>query len=72
MKKKKQIENLEDERYGLHMTERVFNLQVMYGRNYLRTNNNQVVKIHKINVIESKSHKLYGQAKAKTRFSCHQ
>ena len=67
MKKNKKFENLEQERYGLHMTERAFNLQVMYGRNYLRTNNNQVVKIHKINVIESKSHKLYGQAKAKDK-----
>jgi len=67
MKKNKQIENLEDERYGLHMTQTAYNLQVMYGRNYLRTNNNQVVKIHKINIIESKSHKLYGQAKAKDK-----
>ncbi|MFW6246624.1 MAG: hypothetical protein ACOC22_00410 [bacterium] len=67
MKKNKQIENLQDERYGLHMTNNSYNLQVMYGRNYLRTNNNQVVKIHKINVIESKSHKLYGQAKAKDK-----
>ena len=67
MKKKKNFENLEQGRYGLHMTENAFNLQVMYGRNYLHTNNNQTLKIHKINIIESKSHKLYGQAKAKDK-----
>ena len=67
MKKNKKFENLEQERYGLHMSETAYNLQVMYGRNYLRTNNNQVVKIHKINVVESKSHKLYGQSKAKDK-----
>jgi hypothetical protein len=67
MKKKKTFENIEDERYGLFMNENSFNLDIMYGRNFLHTDNVQTVKIHKINIIESKSHKLYGQAKAKDK-----
>lgn len=67
MKKKKTFENIADERYGLFMNENSFNLDIMYGRNFLHTDNAQTVKIHKINIIESKSHKLYGQAKAKDK-----
>lgn len=67
MKKKKQNINLENDRYGLFMTENSFDLDVMYGRNYLQTDNAQEVIIHKINIIETKSHSLYGQAKAKDK-----
>jgi len=55
--------NLEHERYGLFMNENSFNLDVAIGREYLMSDVNYKVKIHKINVIESKTHKLYGQAK---------
>ena len=67
MKKKKQVENLEDNRYGLFMTDNSFNLDVMYGRNFLDTDNAQEVIIHKINIIETKSHNLYGQTKSKDK-----
>lgn len=67
MKKKKQIIDLEDERYGLFMTENSFELDVAYGRNFLQTDNAQYVYLHKINAIETKSHELYGQAKAKDK-----
>lgn len=67
MKKKKQIINLEADRYGLFMTENSFELDVMYGRNFLQTDNAQEVIIHKINIIETKVHSLYGQAKAKDK-----
>jgi hypothetical protein len=63
MKKKKQIENIQDNRMGLFMSDNSFDLDVMYGRNYLQTDNAQRVWIHKINVIETKTHSLYGQAK---------
>jgi len=62
-KKKNNVINLEHERYGLFMNENSFNLDVSIGREYLKTDVNYKVKIHKINVIESKAHKLYGQAK---------
>jgi len=62
-KKKVDIINLEHERYGLFMSENSFNLDISIGREYLKSDVNYKVKIHKINVIESKVHKLYGQAK---------
>jgi len=67
MKKKKQIIDLENDRYGLFMTQRSYDLQIMYGRNYLQTNNSQEVILYKINVLETKSHALYGQAKTKDK-----
>lgn len=67
MKTKKQIIDLEGQRYGLFMTDNSFDLDVMYGRNFLQTDNGQEVIIHRINIIETKSHALYGQAKAKDK-----
>jgi hypothetical protein len=67
MKKKKQIIDLENDRMGLFMTDNSFNLDVMYGRNYLDTDNAQEVILHKINIIETKSHALYGQTKTKDK-----
>jgi len=67
MKKKKQVIDLENERYGLFMTDNSFNLEIMYGRNFLETDNVQEVTIHKINIIETKSHNLYGQSKSKDK-----
>lgn len=67
MKKKKQIIDLEQDRYGLFMSNNSFDLDVMYGRNFLQTDNAQEVIIHKINVLETKSHTLYGQAKTKDK-----
>jgi hypothetical protein len=67
MKKKKQIIDLENQRMGMFMSDNSFDLDVMYGRNYLQTDNPQEVIIHKINLIETKSHSLYGQAKTKDK-----
>lgn len=67
VKNKKQIIDLEERRYGLFMSENSFDLDIEYGRNYLQTDNAQKVRIHKINVVTSKSHQLYGQAKTKDK-----
>jgi len=67
MKKQKQIIDLENERMGLFMTEDSFDLDVMYGRNYLQTDNPQFVIIYRINLLETKSHTLYGQSKPKDK-----
>jgi hypothetical protein len=67
MGKNKQFVDLEDERYGLFMNQNSFNLDVMYGRNYLHTDNTQYITLYRINVIESKTHSLYGQSKAKDK-----
>jgi hypothetical protein len=67
MKKKKQIIDIENQRMGLFMTDNSFSLDVMYGRNYLQTDNAQEIILHKINLIETKSHNLYGQTKTKDK-----
>jgi len=67
MKKKKQIIDLENQRMGLFMNNNSFDLDVMYGRNFLETDNAQEVIIHKINILETKSHNLYGQTKTKDK-----
>jgi len=67
MKKKKQLKDIENDRMGLFMNNNSFDLDVMYGRNYLQTDNAQKLYIHKINIIETKSHDLYGQAKSKDK-----
>lgn len=67
MAKKKQIIDLQNERMGLFVTNNSIDLDIMYGRNFLQTDNGQVVRIHKINIIETKTHKLYAQAKTKDK-----
>lgn len=67
MKKKKQIIDLETQRYGLFMTENSFDLDIMYGRNFLQTDNAQTVTLHKININQTQVHSLYGQAKTKDK-----
>ena len=67
MKKKKQLIDLEENRMGLFMSDNSFDLDVMYGRNFLQTDNAQTVKIHKINLLQTKSHTLYGQSKTKDK-----
>lgn len=67
MKKKKQLQNLESDRYGMFMSDNSFDLDVMYGRNFLKTDNVQTIMLHKINIIQTKVHPLYGQAKTKDK-----
>lgn len=64
MKKNANRIDLEDERFGLFMSENSFDLDVEYGRNFLKSDNIQYVILHRINIIETKSHSLYGQAKS--------
>ena len=67
MAKKKQIIDLQNERYGLFVTDNSIDLDIMYGRNFLQTDNGQEVLIYKMNVLETKSHSLYAQAKTKDK-----
>ena len=69
MAKKKQQNSidLDNQRYGLFMTEQSFNLDIAYGRNYLETDNVQEVIIHKVNITKTKSHDLYGQTKTEDK-----
>jgi len=67
MKKKKQVVDQKTQRFGLFMTQESFDLEVEYGRHFLKTDNVQYVYIHKVNIIETKTHSLYGQAKPKDK-----
>lgn len=67
MKKKQQNIDLEQQRYGLFVSDNSIDLDIMYGRNFLQTDNVQEIILHKINIIETKTHPLYGQAKPKDR-----
>lgn len=67
MAKKKKNIDLENERYGLFMSENSFNLEVEYGRNFLQTDNAQIVTIYKVNITKTKTHSLYGQTKTKDK-----
>lgn len=66
-KKKNKVLDLENERYGLFMSENSFDLDVAYGRNFIQTDNAQSVIIHRVNIVKSKSHSLYAQTKSKDK-----
>jgi hypothetical protein len=64
MPKKQKNIDLESQRYGMFMNQDSFDLEIMYGRHFLETDNIQMVNVYRINLIESKSHSLYGQSKS--------
>lgn len=63
MKKKQQNIDLESSRYGLFMSDNSFDLDIMYGRHFLDTDNVQEMTLYRINILNTKSHNLYGQSK---------
>ena len=67
MKKKKDIIDMNAHRYGLFRSDQSNELSIMYGRSYLTNDNVQEINLYKINIIETKSHNLYGQAKSKDK-----
>ncbi len=62
-KKKKDHIDFEEERYGLFMSDNSFDLDVMYGREYLKTDSPFVITYYRINTIKSRVDDLYGEAK---------
>lgn len=67
MGKKTQNIDLNEQRYGLFMTDNSFDLEIMYGRAYLKSDSVHYITLYKVNTIETKAHKLYGQAKSKDK-----
>lgn len=63
---KKNID-LENQRFGMFMNDESFDLDIMYGEHYLETDVNYFILIYKVNIITSKVHELYGQAKSKDK-----
>ena len=58
---------MDNHRYGLFMSEESKELSIMYGRHYLEHINVQEIVLYKVNVVETKGHNLYGQAKSKDK-----
>lgn len=64
---KKQIINMSEERYGLFQGDKSYALDIKYGREYLKKDVNFKVTLYRVNILETKVHKLYGQTKAKNK-----
>lgn len=62
-KKKKQHIDLEQERYGIFMSDNSFDLDIMYGRNYLESDSPFKVVYYGVDIIKSTVDELYGEAK---------
>lgn len=62
-KKKKQNINIEDERFGVFMSDNSFEFDIAMGMNFLKTDAPFIVKYYRIDVINSKVDDLYGEAK---------
>jgi hypothetical protein len=62
-KKKKDHIDFETERYGLFMSDNSYDLDVMYGREYLKTDSPFYITYYKINTLKSRVDDLYGEAK---------
>lgn len=67
MKKKKQYLDLEENRYGLFVSQESIDLDVELGRNFLKTDYPNFVYVIKPNVIESKTNSIYNQTKPKDK-----
>ncbi len=63
-KRKNQVFDREEDRFGLFMSEASFNVDVMFGRNYMKSDIVHNIMLYKVNIIETKTHKLYGQSKS--------
>lgn len=59
--------DLEESRYGLFMNENSFDLEIEYGRHYLEKDFIQRIHLHRINILETKSHSLYSQTKPENK-----
>lgn len=62
-KKKKDYIDFEEDRYGMFMSDNSYDLDVMYGREYLKSDSPFYIKYYKINVLKTKKD-FYGEAKA--------
>jgi len=62
-KKQKDYLSLDENRYGLFMNENSFNLEIMYGREFIKTDVNFKIKLYRINILETETDDLYGETK---------
>jgi hypothetical protein len=62
-KKRKDHIDFEEERYGLFMSDNSYDLDVMYGREYLKVDSPFYINYYKINILKTKVDDLYGESK---------
>lgn len=62
-KKKKNIVNQKEHRYGLFVNDQSNKLDISYGRQFIEKDNVHEIFLYKVKIIESKTYNLYGQAK---------
>jgi hypothetical protein len=63
-KKEKDFIDLENDRYGLFMSERSMDLEVEFARDYLKQDSPNVFTLHRVDIIQTKTDDLYGETKA--------
>lgn len=63
-KKEKDYIDLETNRYGLFMSENSFNYEIMLGREYLKTDAPNIITLHRIDIIKTKTDDLYSETVA--------
>ncbi len=67
MKKNKNDINLNEDRFGLFLSQESIDLEITYGQHYLTSDSVHYINLYRINIIETKVHQLYGQAKPQDR-----
>ena len=67
-RKQKNHNDLEDDRFGLFMTEKSFETDKLFARNYIENDIKQIVDLYRIDIINTKSNKLYGTTSSKRKF----
>ncbi len=63
----KKYNNLEDNRFGMYYTDKSFDLDIMYGREYMKKDTIHQVTLYKINIVKSNVDDLYGQTSTKNK-----
>jgi len=63
-KKEKDFIDMENDRFGLFMSERSFDLEIDLGREYFQKDSPNVCTLYQIDIIKTKTDDLYGETKA--------
>lgn len=66
-RKKKNIDNFEENRYGLFYNEESYDLDIEYGRSYLQEDIRHFIILYRVDIINTQVDDLYGQAEAEEK-----
>jgi hypothetical protein len=62
-KKEKDYLSMTDNRYGLFMSDSSYELEIMYGREYLKSDVVNSIILYRINILDTEVDDLYGETK---------